>query len=273
MSVNTKSLVSLIPVPSRSSLVITSSTWKALLLRETVNRLAAGRAAWVWILVEPLAHVLFMSLMFTMVRVQTVGGIDAIIWLMIGMLAFFTFRRTANQSMNAINANRARFTYRQVRPVDTVLVRAGTEGFLMVLVTVLLFAGLGLWGHNIIPADPLALLVAMLGVWLVGLGFGLVTSVATVLVPELGRLVGLIMMPLYLASGVMVQIGAVPEPYRGWLSLNPLVHGLEAGRLAYAPYYHAIADLSVAYLYGWALVLIFFGLALHVRFANRLVMQ
>lgn len=258
---------------TRSSVSVTYSTWKALLLRETVNRLAAGRAAWVWILLEPLVGVLFMAFMFTAVRVHSVGGIDTTIWLMIGMLAFFTFRRTGNQCMNAIGANRALFTYRQVKPVDTVLVRAGTEGFLMFLVIVILFAGLGLVGHQIIPADPLALIAAVAGLWLSGLGFGLVTSVAVVLIPELGRIIGFAMMPLYLMSGVMLQITVVPEPYRSWLAFNPLLHGVEASRLAFAPYYHTIPGLSLSYLYVFALVLIFLGLALHVRFANRMMMQ
>jgi capsular polysaccharide transport system permease protein len=214
-----------------------------------------------------------MTFMFSVVRVNSVGGIDATIWLMFGMLAFFTFRRTANQCMNAISANRALFTYRQVKPVDTVLVRAGTEGFLMFLVFVILLAGLGLFGHDIVPADPLALGAAIAGLWLNGLGFGLITSVAVVLVPELRRIIGFILTPLYLMSGVMVQMSAVPEPYRSWLALNPLVHGIESARLALAPYYHTISALSISYLYGFALVLIFLGLALHVRFATRMVME
>ena len=258
---------------TRSSVSITYSSWKALFLREAVNRLSAGRAAWLWVLIGPLVHVAFMLFMFTTVRVRSVGGADAVIWLAAGMLAFFMFRRTASQSMNAISANRALFAYRQVKPVDTVLVRAGVEGFLMLMVTLIMFAALGLFGHNIIPADPLAVVEAMLGMWLIGLGFGLVTSVATELVPELSRIIGMVMMPLYFLSGVMMPISSVPEPYRNWLLLNPLAHGLEATRLAFAPYYHAIPELSVAYMYGFALVLIFLGLALHVRFANRMVMQ
>ena len=235
--------------------------------------MSAGRAAWLWLLVEPVVHVLFMLFMFTAVRVHSIGGADAAIWLSAGMLAFFTFRRTATQSMNAISANRALFSYRQVKPVDTVLVRAAVEGFLMLLVAVAMFACLGLAGHRILPADPLAMLVAFMGLWLVGLGFGLVCAVATELIPELRKIVGIAMMPLYFFSGVIMPISAAPEPYRSWLLMNPLVHGLEAARLAFAPYYHAMPGLSVSYLYASALVLIFLGLALQVRFASRLVMQ
>ena len=52
-----------------------------------------------------------------------------------------------------------------------------------------------------------------------------------------------------------------------------VAHGLEALRLGFAGYYHAAPELSLPYLHGCALVLLFFGLALHVRFQRRLVSQ
>jgi capsular polysaccharide transport system permease protein len=92
-------------------------------------------------------------------------------------------------------------------------------------------------------------------------------------VPEVGRLVNFVMMPLYLISGVMLPLSAVPLPYRDWLMFNPVAHGLEAARLGFSPYYHAVPELSISYIYGFALVSIFLGLALHRRFALRLERQ
>lgn len=255
----------------RSSFQVQKAVLFALFLREAVNRLSAGRAAWLWILFEPLVHIVFLMLMFTFVRQRTVGGIQTSIWVMVGLLAFFMFRRTGTRAMNAINSNKALFAYRQIKPVDTILVRAALEGFLMILVSIVLLTGASLFGLPVIPADPLAVLEALGGLWLVGLGFGLITSVATELVQEMGRIIGLIMTPLYFISGVIYPIAKIPPPYREWLLLNPLVHGLEAVRLGFAPYYHAIPELSVTYLYLFALVSIFLGLALQVRFANELV--
>jgi capsular polysaccharide transport system permease protein len=258
---------------ARTSLAITLSVWKALFLREALSRLFSGRATWFWLLAEPVFHVTYMLVIFTIIRVRTVGGIDTTLWLMTGMLAFFMFRRTGTQVMNAISANQALFTYRQVKPVDTLLVRGGLEGLLMIVVASILLAGAALFGHSVAPADPLAVIEAFLGLWLVGMGFGLVTSVASELVPELGRVINFVMMPLYMVSGVIFPLSAVPQPYRDWLMLNPVAHGLEAARLGFAPYYHAVPELSIAYIYGFALVSIFLGLALHRRFALRLVTQ
>ena len=136
-----------------------------------------------------------------------------------------------------------------------------------------LLAGAALLGHSVLPADPLAVIEAFFGLWLIGMGFGLVTSVASELVPELGRLIKLIMMPLYMLSGVIFPLSSVPLPYRDWLLLNPVAHGLEAVRLGFAPYYHAVPGLSISYIYAFALVSVFLGLALHRRFALRLVTQ
>lgn len=262
----------MLPV-SRSAALVTYTTWKALFLREAVNRLASRRGAWLWILLEPVVHVLFVLYLFISVRMRTVGGIDASIWVMVGMQSFFMFRRTGMQTMSAVRSNLALFTYRQVRPADTVLVRAAVEGFLMILVSVVLFAGAGLFGTNIVPADPLAFLAAVGGLWLLGLGFGLNASVASELVPESLKVVGFVMRPLYLLSGVMIPVAHIPEPYRSLVMLNPVAHGLELARIAFAPYYHSIPDLSLFYVYSFALVLVFFGLSLHVRFADRMVAQ
>lgn len=251
----------------RSPIAITLSVWRALFLRESLARLFASRAAWVWVFTEPVFHVAYLMFIFTAVRVRTVGGIDTAVWIMVGLLAFFMFRRTGTQVQKAVGDNQALFAYRQVKPVDAVLVRAGLEGFLMVIIAFLLLAGAALVGYGVMPADPLAVLEAFFGLWLVGLGFGLLTSVVSELVSEMGQIIKLIMKPMYLISGVIFPLGLVPQPYREWLMLNPVAHGLEAARLGFAPYYHAVPELSLSYMYGFALVTIFFGLALHRRFA------
>jgi capsular polysaccharide transport system permease protein len=258
---------------ARSSSIITMSVWRALFLREALARISSGRAAWFWLLAEPVLNIAYLLLIYTAIRVRTIGGIDTDIWLIVGMLAFFMFRRTATQVMNGINANQALFSYRQVKPIDTLLVRGALEAFLMSIVTVILLSGAALFGHPVLPADPLAVLEAFFGLWLVGVGFGLTTSVAIQLVPDLGKVIALVMIPLYILSGVMLPIAAVPQPYRDWLLLNPVAHGLEAARLGFAPYYYTVPELSIAYIYQFALVAIFLGLALQRRFALKLVTQ
>lgn len=257
--------------PIRSSFSVAWSVWRALLLREALGRISGGRAPWVWLLIEPILHMAFMVFVMTVIRHRVVGGIDAAVWIMVGMLAFFLFRRTATQGQNGINANKSLFAYRQVRPVDTVLVRSVLEGILMLIISLPVLFGAAMVGKIVLPDNPLLVFSALSGLWLFALGFGLITSVATELIQESDHIIKFLMMPLYLISGAIFPLVLVPYPYQEWLLYNPIAHGLEAVRLGYSNYYHAVPRLDVGYLFSSASVLIFIGLALHVRFTEKLI--
>lgn len=257
----------------RSSLAISVSVWKALLLREALARLFSRRAAWFWLLFEPIVHIAFLMLLFLTIRVRHVGGIETPLWIMIGLCTFFFFTRTERQASNAVSANKALFAYRQVKPVDGVFARSVLEGVIMTVVSVLIFSLAGLYGFRVLPVDSLQLLATLLAMWLIGAGFGMLSCVAEELTPELGRLLGLLNRPLYLASGLIFPIGSLPPAYREVLMLNPLAHGLELARLSFAPYYHAVPGTSLSYLWFWAAGLLLAGLLFQVGFAKRLVMQ
>lgn len=257
----------------RNPLSITASVWRAIFLREALDRLFDMRAAWFWLLMEPVLHISFITFVFTVIRMRTIGGIDVAIWIIVGMLAFFLFRRTGMQVMYAVDCNRPLFAYRQVKPFDTAIVRAGLEAFLMTIIAVVILTAAALLGHEAFPRDPLPVALALLGLWLFGIGYGLVGSVLMELVPESEHIFKILMMPLYLMSGVIMPLASIPQPYRDLLMLNPIAHGLELVREGFVPYYHAVPGISANYLYAWALVSISLGLALYRRFAVQLVMK
>jgi len=255
----------------RSSLQVTMSVWRALFIREALGRILSSRGAWFWLLAEPIFNISYLYVLFTIIRVHTIGGIDAGVWIIVGMMAFFMFRRTAVQMMNAINANQSLFAYRQVKPVDAVIVRGLLEAALMIVIAIVVLCAAALLGREVIPHDPLMVFEGVFGCWLLGAGLGLVMSVAGALVPELEKVIGMVMMPLYVLSGVMYSISAVPSPYRAMLMWNPVAQGLEMVRQGYSPYYHAAPELSPSYLFCFGLVSVFLGLALHRKFALRII--
>lgn len=256
----------------RSPWQVTVSVWRALFLREAVSRLFNHRTAWLWLFVEPMVHVVFLMFLYAFVRMRDVAGMDITLWLLVGIMAFYQFKRAWTQGMSAVAANRTLFNYRQVRPVDTVLVRAGLEGVLTLLIFIILL-GLVSFYLDPIPGDPLLVIGVLAGMWLVGLGLGLCTSVPGELIPELGNLIKMTMTPVYLMSGVIFPLHDVPPPYRDWLLMNPLAHGVDLARGGFSPLYTMMPGVSLAYLYFCALSLIAFGLLLHVRFSTRLTTQ
>lgn len=255
----------------RNSLGITLSVWKALLLREALSRLFSSRGAWFWLVAEPIVHMAVLGFIYAGIRQHHIGGIDTLIWLVIGLQGFFLFRRTSNQMAGAIDSNRALFSYRQVLPIDTVLMRGVLEAVLMIMVIFVIFAGLAMMGHQVIPADPARVILALLGLWLLGVALGLIVSAGNEAAPETRQIFSVIMMPLYFISGAMIPVTSIPEPYRSWLLINPIPHGLESAREGFSPYYHSAPGTSLTYLYEWAGLGLFAGLLLHRHFAGLMV--
>lgn len=258
---------------ARSPWSVTWSVWRALFIREAMHRLYHRRAAWVWLLLEPIAHIGFLILLFAVIRVRVVGGIDTTLWIMVGLLAFFMFRRTMSIGMGAVAMAKPLFSYRQVKPIDAVIVRAVAEGLLMVVISMFLLFIAGLFGLAVWPDDSLMVMNAMLALWLLGLGAGMLLSVPRELVRETEDIANMVMVPVYFLSGVFFPIVLVPQPYRDWLLLNPVAHGLDAVRLGFAGHYQSFDGLSLSYIYAVALVCVFMGLVLHRVYHTRMIQQ
>jgi capsular polysaccharide transport system permease protein len=258
--------------PVRTPVAVMLAVWKALFLRELLNRISRERSGWVWMLVEPVAHIAILAYMITEgLRARTVAGGNPIIFIMLGILGFFLVRNIMNRGIDAIEAGSNLYAFRQIKPVDTVFVRAFNTGFLEILIFMLIFMAAGLLGHPITPGDPLRALGALFGLWLLGLGLALALSVPCVLVPEFGHMVRLVTMPLYFFSAVIFPSIRLPVQFREYLMWNPILHGLESLRLGFMPTYVVPPGISLLFVYGCAIPLIFTGLVLHVRYRQRLM--
>lgn len=258
---------------NRNPIAVTFAVWRAIFLREALDRLFDMRFAWFWLLAEPVLHIAFITFVMTVIRVRTVGNADVVVWIIIGMLAFFLFRRTAVQVTHAVDSNRPLFTYRQVKPFDPAIARAVLEGFLMAIIALVILGTAALLGHQTFPVDALLVMQAVFGLWLFGIGYGLVASVLMALVPEMEHVLKIVMLPLYLISGVIWPLASIPLPYRDILMINPIAHGLELVRMGFFPYYHTVPGFSMPYLFAWGVVSIMLGLMLYRRFAIQLVMR
>lgn len=250
---------------------MTFGVWKALFLREAVYRIAQDRIAWLWLVLEPVAHVALMMWVFTGFQRAVIAGADPAVFITLGVLAFFLPRNVMTSAMDAIPRNAMLFSYRQIKPVDTVLVRAALEGFVEIFILLLILTGIGILGYEVVPANPLAAIEALVVLWLFGLGAGLVVSVGGQLIPEIARAVRLLINPLYFLSAIFYPSEVLPHVIRQVVLANPLVHGIESLRAAFMPGYRVPPGLDLGYPLAVAVVLIFLGLALHVRYEAQLV--
>lgn len=255
----------------RPPLTVTLAVWKALFFREAHIRLFGARAAWAWLLFDPVVQTAFLTAMIGRALSQVTFGVDGAMFVMTGLLGYHMFQHAATKCMEAIDANKALFSYRQVKPVDTVIVRALMEGAVESAVAIILLSLAVLIGFEVIPFDPLLVAVAFGILFSMGTGLGLIISVIATLIPESKHIINILLRPLYFLSGIMFPANIVPQPYRDWLMTNPLLHGVEMLRMGFFGTYKAVPEATLAYPAMIAIGATFFGLALQVRFANRLM--
>jgi capsular polysaccharide transport system permease protein len=256
---------------TRSPWQVTKSVWYALFMREVLTRLWTDRAGGFWLFAEPILFVVVMVGIRSYLRaIDSVAGAPMVTWLVIGLVAFFMFRDGLMRGLGAINSAQALFSYRQVKPIDTVLVRVFVEGFVRTVVLILLLIGLGLMGFEVFPHNPIGFVIAWFSIWLFGLSAGLLFSVLGTLVPEISKLIGVMMLPMLILSAVMFPVQYLPYSVQEALLYNPIAHALELARLSFFKGYWTLPGINYIYLYSWITSFLVLSLMLHIRFEMKL---
>ncbi|HDZ49564.1 hypothetical protein LCGC14_0030130 [marine sediment metagenome] len=259
------------PRRARTSWQVTRSVWYGMFLREAISRTMSDRMGWFWMLAEPVAFVAIMAGIRSFISGdQLIANAPFIPWMIVGMMGFFLVREGMMRGMGAIEGNKALFAYRQVQPVDPVLVRNFLEGMLRSLVFLIFIGGGLMLGLELYPDNAIRAMWAWLSLWALGLGLGLVTSVASALVPEVGKIIRMISLPLLIVSGVILPLNSLPHWLLEYLMLNPIPHGLETLRLGFFEKYQVVHGTSMLYFWLFTLTLIALGLLMHLRFSDRL---
>lgn len=250
---------------------VTRSVWFAMFMRETISRTMADRFAWFWMVFEPIAFVaLFIAIRSFIRGDRFVIGADFIPWLIVGLMGFFLFREGMTRPVGAVEANQGLFAYRQVQPIDPVLVRIVLEGLLRTFVFLIFIVGGLMLGLDLYADLPMFAMWMWFSLWALGAGVGLTVSAASALVPEIGRVVRMMSLPLMLLSGVIIPMGMKPYHIQQLMLYNPIAHALEFLRLGFFENYKTVQGISMLYVWLFSLSLIALGLILHLRFVEKL---
>jgi capsular polysaccharide transport system permease protein len=244
-------------------------------IREALARTMADRMAWFWMLFEPIAMTAMMVAIraVAMGKMQHIAGAEFIPWMVTGLFGFYLIRENLMRPIGAIDSSKALFAYRQVKPIDPVFIRCYLEGLLRTFIFLLFIAVGGLLAIDLTPDDPLKALFYWLSLWLLGAGAGLTASAVAGLVPEVGKIIRLISLPLFIISGVILPLNFIPHNLLMYVMWNPIVHGLELLRSSFFNAYRPVAGTDGVYMWCWILGFVVLGLALHLRFEQRLKRQ
>lgn len=249
--------------PRREPFAVQRAVLYALLLRELKTRFGGRWLGVYWALLDPLAQVVLLTVVLGAFHRAVQPGIDYPVFLLTGMVPFFLFRNLTLRLMEGVDSNRALFSYRQVKPIDTLLARALLETGLYLVISVLMFAAFSALDMPWWPARPLEIFALGAVVVAGGFGLGLCLAVATHRFAQARSFARIVFMPLYILSGVMMPLRVAPLEWWPLLMLNPLVHVVELSRAHFLPNYRLMEGVSASYVAACALVALAAGLSMY----------
>ena len=172
------------------------------------------------------------------VRMPSLGESFAVYYAT-GIVAFFMYQNVVQKVSKSIRFSRQLLAYPRVTWVDAILARLA-----MTAITQLMVAYVVLGGVLILFDEPVVLRLeyiglAMLLMMAMGFGIGTLNCVLIAFFPVWDTVWNILNRPLLLISGVIFLYDRFPEPWRGYLWWNPLIHPVGLMRKGFYPGYDA----------------------------------
>lgn len=235
----------------------------ALFLRELKTRFGKYRLGYLWALLEPVAHMALLMVIFGYIMSRAMPEISFIVFLINGLVPWFLFSNITSRSLTAIEANQGLLSYAPVHPVDTLISRTLLETMIYAMVYLVLMMALWLSGEAVSLINVPRLLSLWLALALFSMGLGLIFMVIGHAFNEAQKILPIVLKPLYFISGIMFPINIIPQQYHYLVDWNPLLHMFELLRQTVVPTYHVLPSLSLTYLWQSAMVVLAIGLILY----------
>ena len=225
----------------------------ALILREMTTSYGRTPGGYIWAVAEPALGVLFLVVLFSTGFRSPPLGDNFGIYYATGLFPFMMFMSTNVKVSQAVNFSRQLLSYPRVTLIDAVVARLVLNCLTMFLIYYLLYTFILMTMETrTVLVLPLVLSSFTMAVAL-GLGVGLLNAVLMAYYPIWQAAWSVLSRPLVLISGVIFLHDRIPQPYRGWLEWNPLVHVVGQNRKGF--YYSYRAEyVDVIYVYLVALI-------------------
>ena len=242
----------------------------ALIIRETRTRFGDSKLGYGWALLEPIAHILMLSLVFAvMMRGRPPIGEEFFIFYYTGIIPYHMFVHTSSSMTYAISSNGSLLQLPLVGTFDVLMARGLLELLTDALVAVVLLAGFGALGLGALPQDFAGVSTSVLVVWLLGCGCGFLNAVINAFAKSWDKIWAQLTRLLYFCSGIFYVPGMMPEWIRDILAWNPVLHAVDWFRSSffreYEPHW-----LDRSYLLTFAVVTLLAGLGLERGLQRRL---
>lgn len=243
----------------------------AVILRDMRTRFFNHGLGFLIVSLWPLAHMLILIAIYTLLGRTAPFGDSLPVFFATGLIPTLTFMYVSRFMSMSLVLNRPMLAFPVVKVLDIMAARAILEIIAAFLTLFFVFGILLLAGDNPFPRDPFQALYAYLSLILLSIGVGTIAGVITMFLQFFSTLYALFIILVYLFSGTLFVVSALPEAVAYALSFNPVLHAIEWIRLAYYEGYSGRL-LDKQYLLIFGMTSLCLGLLLE-RMLRRIMLE
>jgi len=227
----------------------------ALVYRELRRRVSDAQGGFLAVLMEPVGQIaVWAALRYIVSPVGVVNHLNIILFLAPGVILFNLYSRVASHGLTTMEANKALFFYRRVKPIDTVLAKAIEELGLYSCAAIVVFGVVWAYLYNLVLHNLPLLVASFILMALLAVGSSLLSLVGSFYFPNLQQVLSWVNRALYFGSGIIYAPIMLPQFVRDFLVLNPLLQCIELARKSLSIDYQVPSQVTLAYPAVFALV-------------------
>ena len=245
---------------------------KALFLRELNTQFSMSRLGIFWTFFRPFMQILIFIIIKMFVFGRGNESFDYSVFLALNFTAFNMFTGILMGSMGSFEANKALFSYKQVKPIDAIIARTLVQVFLAgIIYAVFIFLGyyfgFGMEGKNIAMV-----IVGLLWLIVFSFSFGLLVTIGNTFYKSIGNVLRFTTMGLMFLSAVFYPLDSLQPDIANLLAYNPVAILME---IIHGFYFYGLDDRYVDYEYlaVWTIVPLYVGIWLYLKLEKKIISQ
>ena len=242
----------------------------ALFLREIQTRFGTKRLGYFWAVLDPMGKVIMFSIIYSSMPSTSFNGIEISVFLATSFLTYNFFNAVMSNSMLAFSANKALFSYKQVKPIDTIFSRFFIE-FLVMSATIFVFIFCGLYLELDLTVKNFNMVIlAVIWFGIFGLSLGILFAIIGTFYENFIKVIGFLSLPLFFMSGLMYTVESLPPIGREIVLYNPVAHFIE---MIHGNYFTVLNTKYVDYEYMmyWTVIPLFLGLLFYIKAEKKII--
>ena len=206
----------------------------AIFLREIRARFGETRLGYLWVVVEPMIHMVALAVVFqfTMKGLPPLGN-SFFFFYFTGLIPYQLFVHTTEQVSSTVSQNKSLLQLPPITNLATMYARALLELYTTFIVIILFVVGFFIFSVNAIPYDFPAAMTALLATWVLAIGVGIINAMILAYFHAWHHIFQIVTRFLYFTSGIFYVPAVMPQNFRDILVWNPLLHSVDWFRTAF----------------------------------------